>query len=189
MNPVRTNVLHLEKLDLFITSTTFQKGQSIDFKFLSLIPNEDNYFYKNILFQGSFKCSYPGKTEEFDILNAGDIGPLSSKEGLKLPQVLNDLISNEKGVLDMRVVSQNDDAIYYCIKAREDKKVVDDIHYLSLNESITIPNLRFFFVFGKNYSIDENPKNKNGVFLSETKDILVKAIEPCKIVSFYSTPR
>lgn len=186
MNPVRTNVLHLEKLNLFISSTTFAKGQAIDLKFLSLLPDQSNYFYRNVVFKGSFTCSYPGLTSKVDILKAGYLGPLSSQEGLKMPQNLSNLIISRKGVLNMTLTADKDDTIYYCVRAREDKKVMDDIYRLTTNESKIISNHRFFFVFGKNYIVDGNSKTQNGVFLSETKEVLVKAIEPCRIVAFYS---
>lgn len=189
MNPVRTNVLHLEKLDLFISSTTFAKGQSIDLKFLSLLPDQDNYFYRNIVFKGSFTCSFPGLTPKVDLVKAGYMGPLSTQEGLKIPQNLNNLILSKKGVLNMTLTAEEDDTIYYCVRAREDKKVIDEIDRLTSNESKMIPNRRFFFVFGKNYIVDGNTKNQNGVFLSETKEVLVKAVEPCRIVAFYSEPK
>lgn len=189
MNPVRTNVLHLEKLNLFISSTTFQKGQSIDLKFLSVFPTEDNYFYRNVVFKGSFITSYPGINNTIDLAKAGYIGPISSAEGLKIPQNLNNIMLRQKGIITAKLTADENDSIYYCVRAREDKKVVDEIYALAANESKFVQNNRFFFVFGNKYVIDGKEKTENGVYLSETKEVLVKAIDKCRIISFRAEDR
>lgn len=186
MNPTRTNVLNLKDLDLFVSSTSFQKNQSIDLKFLSVFPDQNNYFYKNVLFKGSFTCSYPGHTSSKEIVKSGYVGPISSCEGLKIPTALNKIMVNKIGVLNMKLTANENDTIYYCVRAREDKKVIDDIYRLNENQSITIPQGRFFFVFSKDYSVDEKKKTNDGVYLSETKSVLIKSIQKCKIVSFHA---
>ena len=129
------------------------------------------YVRRHIVFKGSITVGYPGTDQPSDQKNLGDMFPV--REFYPLVDSTFSLTAGE------------DNSIYYCIIPGYGNDTLNCIEtVLSVGEVYTIKKCRVAFVYGKNYTVNNQARTDNSVLACETDNVTVVATETLKLVEF-----
>ena len=161
---------------MYLTTTRYANaGDSLVATLKTTTVTQSNYHRKHLLFNGNVTVSFPNTNEPDEIVNVGDVWP--SKDSYQLSASTFIATADVPG------------SLFYCIIPIKEANTID-VNRVNLDagQNIAVNTGTVAFVFGDQYTVNDNLNAEKNVFACENSSAVIAAVNSCTVVTFAITP-